>query len=321
MKFIESRRGKHSKLAYYIVNILRAMVPRWMLYPQVGSLYKIVDQREDKEYIYDRVNYYNKLTFHKALPETACMLKDFHLKGNKSMYFFDTNEFTRYFPKSERICYLFGDVIHVPEFPSIVKSRPLVDDNANSIILNLDKIRHFIFLHDTIPFSQKKNRIIFRGYCHNKPRRQDFINKFHKHPKCDVGDTSVYPDGERPCPSAGKISMYDHLDCMFVMALEGNDVATNLKWVMSTNSIAVMPVPTCETWYMEGRLKADYHYIAVKDDYSDLIEKTDWYAAHPEEAQKIIDHAHEWVDQFRDYTREKLISLMVLDKYFKMTGS
>ena len=79
-----------------------------------------------------------------------------------------------------------------------------------------------------------------------------------------------------------------------------------------------MPQPTCETWFMEGSLKPDYHYIEVKPDLSDLEEKMDYYSAHPEEAQKIIEHAHEYVKQFKDQKREEIISFLVLDKYFKL---
>lgn len=104
------------------------------------------------------------------------------------------------------------------------------------------------------------------------------------------------------------------------MALEGNDVASNLKWVMSSNSVAVMPRPTCETWFMEGKLIPNYHYIEIKPDFSDLEERLNYYIEHPEEAQQIVDHAHAYVTQFKDRKREKLISLLVLVKYFGMTG-
>ena len=92
------------------------------------------------------------------------------------------------------------------------------------------------------------------------------------------------------------------------MAIEGNDVASNLKWVMSSNSLAVMPRPTCETWFMEGTLIPDYHYIEVKDDFSDLEEKLNYYIAHPEKAEEIIAHAHEYVAQFRDKKTRRLVA-------------
>lgn len=76
------------------------------------------------------------------------------------------------------------------------------------------------------------------------------------------------------------------MDYKFIMALEGNDVASNLKWVMSSNSIAVMPRPTCETWFMEGKLIPNYHYIEIKPDFTDLEERLKYYIEHPEEAQQ-----------------------------------
>jgi len=113
----------------------------------------------------------------------------------------------------------------------------------------------------------------------------------------------------------------EHLDYKFVMSLEGNDVASNLKWVMSSNSIAVTPRLTCETWFMEGTLIPNYHYIEVKSDFSDLEERLQYFISHPDEAEAIIQHAHEYVAQFQDKKREELISLLVLKKYFEITNS
>lgn len=81
-----------------------------------------------------------------------------------------------------------------------------------------------------------------------------------------------------------------------------------------------MPKPTYETWFMEGKLIPNYHYVEIKSDYSDLKERMEYFIVHPDEAQEIIRHAHEWCEQFFDAEREKLISLLVLEKYFKMTG-
>lgn len=55
-----------------------------------------------------------------------------------------------------------GDIIIVPDYPSIVKSRPLVTgdqrlsiDNTNSVVMKLEKDRHFVFVNDTKPFHEK----------------------------------------------------------------------------------------------------------------------------------------------------------------------
>ena len=69
-----------------------------------------------------------------------------------------------------------------------------------------------------------------------------------------------------------KVSIDYHLKHKFILCIEGNDVASNLKWVMSSNSVAVMPKPKFESWFMEGKLIPDHHYIQIKEDYSDLEE-------------------------------------------------
>ena len=81
-----------------------------------------------------------------------------------------------------------------------------------------------------------------------------------------------------------------------------------------------MPKPRIESWFMEGTLIPDYHYIEVKADYSDLIEKLNYYIAHPDEAQAIIEHAHEYVRPFRNRKRELLIARMTAGRYFEQTS-
>ena len=78
-----------------------------------------------------------------------------------------------------------------------------------------------------------------------------------------------------------------------------------------------MPRPSCETWFMEGTLIPNYHYIEIKPDFSDLEERLQYYMAHTDEAQAIIEHAHEYIEQFKNKKREQLISLLVLEKYYK----
>lgn len=309
--------GKNQKFPYYVRNIIRMLSPNFLLRMRLKKVLSQAAQRPDRAYIFERVDYYNRLNRPIQLPPTATSLGTHRLKGNRSVYFFDTFEFTRWFPTHLKWCYLFGDITHVPESPSIVKSRPIHTDNTCSILLNLDKIRHFVFIKDKIPFTLKMNKVIFRGEAHGKPHRIRFINLYYRHPMCDAGDVGHNP----PIPHADGMTLYKHLNYKFIMALEGNDVASNLKWIMSSNSIAVMPRPTYETWFMEGKLIPDYHYIEIKPDYSDLIEKISYYIAHPEQAQTIIDHAHEYVKQFQDKKRERLISLLVMDKYFRLTNT
>ncbi len=270
----------------------------------------------DREYLRFRVNFYNKLSVQRPLSEQAIPIGDLDRLARPRVYSFDSQEYLRYFDESLAIKYLWGDVTHVPDEPTLVKSRPIQADHSNSVLLKLDKIRHFNFVNDHRSFLSKKNRLVGRGAI-TQPHRIRFYEKYFDHPMCDLGQTNrdINPHWVKK-----KMSIDQHLDHKFILALEGNDVATNLKWIMSSNSLAVMPAPRFETWFMESTLIPGYHYVPIKDDYSDLEEQLDYYLTHPDEALDIIQNAHAFVKQFQDRKREDLISLLVIEKYLYRTG-
>ncbi|MDR0982271.1 MAG: lipopolysaccharide biosynthesis protein [Culturomica sp.] len=313
-----NRCSKNPKWSYYLNAVARYFLT--LLHkPQLHSLDAILNKRQDAEYILRRTNYYNKLSKSFELPEDAPLLADntFKNKLGNSVYFFDTHEYLRYFPDNLRWLHIPGDVTVVPNYPTIVKSRPIAEDNANSVLLNLNKVRHFVFVEDNLPYLQKSDMAIFRGKVSGKPKRKEFFNLYFGNPLCDLGDTSHGGDTPKEWKTS-KMSIPKQLKYKFILSIEGNDVASNLKWIMSSNSIAVMPKPEFETWFMEGELLPDYHYIEIKKDFSDLEEKLQYYLKNENLAFEIIRNANEYVSQFLDAKREKLISLMVLDKYFKL---
>ena len=310
--------GKNSKFNYYLLNYLRLLVPNCIYRHCRERLLQSIAQRPDKAYIEQRIDYYNRLTVPTKLPDGCNRLRDEKIGKKGKVYYFDSREITRYFSQNYHWNICPGDVTFVPKMPSIVKSRPLVADNQNSILLKMDKVRHFIFVNDKKSFADKRDMAIFRGKVKGKESRRQFMQMYFGNPMCDCGDVSTNTTDPMAWQTE-KMTIAEHLDYKFIMALEGNDVASNLKWVMSSNSVAVMPRPTCETWFMEGTLVPNYHYIEIKADFSDLEERLRYYIAHPAEAEAIVQHAHEYIDQFRDKKRERFIAIGVLDKYFRMT--
>ena len=105
------------------------------------------------------------------------------------------------------------------------------------------------------------------------------------------------------------MSIYQQLAYKFIFCIEGVDTATSIKWVMSSNSVCVMPKPKYETWFMEGTLKPDIHYVEVNDDFSNAEEKIKYYSEHTDEALKIIENAHVHVNQFKNSKREIAFAL------------
>ncbi|MDR1684390.1 MAG: lipopolysaccharide biosynthesis protein [Elusimicrobiota bacterium] len=318
---LNSYKYKNSKFLYNVKSLARYYTPKFFLRGRLRAMLGALKDYDKKE-ICDRVNYYCRLEEKTALPETAVKLADFKYKKRKGQssltaYFFDTYEYVRYFAGGLKICHDFGDVTQTPPWPAIVKSRPIGALNANAVLLNLDKLRHFTFIEDKKDFKDKKDMLVGRGAVY-QPHRVKFWEMYFNHPLCDLGHCGI--DARRKEWVKKFMSIGRHLDYKFILCLEGNDVATNLKWVMSSNSVAVMPRPKYETWFMEGRLIPGRHYIEISPDFTDLEEKLNYYIARPDEAQKISQNAQAYVAQFRDKKKEDLISLLVLQKYFKMTG-
>ena len=317
--------GKNSNLKYFIKSYLREYTPKIFSQSRLNALLKQLDSRPDKDYILQRVNYYCKLNADSNYDKTAWANKAICLRNQpitrQKVYYFDAMEFARYFDQSLRWILDPGDKGYVAPVPAIVKNRPLVADNANSVMLKLVKVRHFLFVNDRKAWRDKKDMAVFRGDLGSRKENRDvFMNLFADGQSPMVDAASTNRTEEHPEWQKEKLTIGEHLGYKFVMSLEGNDVASNLKWIMSSNSIAVTPRLTQETWFMEGTLQPNYHYIEVKDDFSNLEERLTYYIEHPDEAEAIIRHAHEYVDQFRDLKRERLISLLVLKKYFEITN-
>lgn len=309
-------RGKNSRIAYHWRCLMHRLAPRWWLHRRSKRLLVSLDSRPDRDYIWERVNYYCKLSKVSSLQGESVLGS---LPKSKNNYFRDFFEYSRFFDGELKVATAFGDGDNFPNLStaSITKSRLIGNHNENYVLLNLNKVRHFIFLKDKRTFDSKVNKAIYRGASHQQ-NRIDFMEKYFDTEWVNCGDTRSNPiKSEWKTPI---ITLYDHLDFKFILSLEGNDVASNLKWIMSSNSIAVMPKPQYETWFMEGKLIPNYHYIEIKEDYSDLPERLKFYIDHPEEAKKIIHHAHEYVKQFQDKDREDLIHLLVLRKYFSLTN-
>lgn len=301
------------KLFFYFKHVLYLVLPKFFFSYRLGYLEKKL--LTQSEYVDSRVKYYCKLK-HNFNLEKSVEIKNYRRKGYTS-YYFDLKEFLYYFPNHLRFRYYFGDETHIEPEPTLFKARPIAGDNQNSVLFKLDKRRHFRFVDDTLTFSEKQDKAVFRGAV-TQPHRIRFMQSLYGHPLVDAGQSNPsmeYPEWQKPF-----MSVAEQLKYKFIICLEGNDVASNLKWAMSSNSVVITPKMKFETWFMEGTLEAGKHYIEVKDDYSDLVEKIEYYLQHPQEAEQIVHHAHEYIAPFLDVELERLVCIKTLERYFELSG-
>jgi len=328
MKKPVSRRslGKGAdRLGFYAGNFGRYFVRRLGLgrrWCRDKALASLPESR--REEALRRSAYYLRLPEEASLPagkgvEVRDFKYPFGKKKKYATYFFDLFRVVAPFPGDCRFAYTFGDVSWETEIPEFVKTRPVAEGTTNSVLMPLNTVRHFRFVSDPVPFREKKDAIVFRNVVRGQAHRLAFLHRWAGHPMVDAGQVNTdWGEPERYLKPFMGIDA--QLGYKFVACIEGNDVATNLKWVMSSNSVAVMPRPRFESWFMEGELIADHHYILVKDDYSDLEERLRHYIDHPEEAEAIIENAHRWVDRFRDRDFEITVARLTADRYFSLTN-
>lgn len=319
--------GKNSKSGYYLGAGFRDCLPDALFRHRLKSELDRGRRIYDEDYIEDRVNYYCRFNEHRSLSPQATRIGDLRKRDSQSTYYYDSRDLLRWFSPDLRWDHLFGDQRDIPPYPSIVKTRSVQCDNSNSVLLKLNRIRHYIYLNDRKDFTQKQDRAVFRGFVGKRANRLLFCQSFADNPRVDLASTltsgSIFTPEHSPDVTMNvspRLSLYEHLDFRYIMALEGNDVASNLKWIMSSHSLAVMPKPTCESWFMEARLVPGVHYIEVKDDYSDLEAQMDYYSSHPAESLEMVRQANRYVAQFRAPRRERYIGLRVMEKYFKLTN-
>lgn len=303
-----------SSFEFYVKNICRYLIPKFVYELLLNNKLNSI-KLYDKNYVLNRVNYYNKLSTSFNLDDTACTFPKFSLNGQPSKYFYDFREYIVYFKKDNKFRFIFEDIVRIPDIPTFVKSRKISDDNGNSVLLKLDKLRHYRLVEDRLNFDDKLDMAVFRGPCYQK-HRQDFILNNYNLPKSNFGDTRKSEIGKPH--SKEFMSIREQLKYKYIVSVEGNDVATNLKWIMNSNSLCFMRKPQVETWFMEGALIPNYHYVLLNDDYSDLLDKINYYNDNPEQAKEIIKNANEYINQFKDKNLEDLISLMVMKKYFDL---
>lgn len=160
--------GKNSKPWYYIKEYARLYTPACILIWRGQHLLDKAKKRKDYDYILNRVNYYNKLTednilLNKDLWDKEAVKVAEQPMTRQKVYYLDTLEYAHCFDGNNKWNLLPGDITYVEDIPTIVKSRPIHGENQNSVLLKMDKVRHFIFVKDKLSFAEKKTRLSSEG--------------------------------------------------------------------------------------------------------------------------------------------------------------
>jgi hypothetical protein len=206
------------------------------------------------------------------------------------------------------IC-MFGDSMRENTYPCLSKAR-LVNDKNKKVLLRLNTNRHFSAIRDVniadIPFQEKENKLIWRGELKTGKRKEIFssLSLHFFREDVDIKGTNF-------------LSVRDMLKYKFILSIEGNDVATNLKWALYSNSCVLMPKPRATSWIMEDELIPYIHFVPLKDDLSDIEEKYEWCLNNLHICEKIGQNGKKYMLQFLNEEKEKRVILQVLTSFME----
>jgi hypothetical protein len=230
----------------------------------------------------------------------------------------------------KKLNYVFGDNRCRVNPTVLIKNRGIGCSNSGVILRSLVFKRHWDCYYNKppdIPFDEKRNIIFWRGTTTgkvtNKGNRFDLVTKYYnKHPNIDVGFSKIC-QGKNSFTKyvKGSVSISEMLNYKYIISVEGNDKDSGINWKLNSNSLILMPKPRITSWLMETTLVANFHYVLLKDDFSDLQEKYEWCEKNQDKCKEIIKNANYFMSQFLDNEKEEQIEIDVINTYFDILSS
>eukprot|EP00546_Thalassionema_frauenfeldii_P012352 CAMPEP_0178927166 /NCGR_PEP_ID=MMETSP0786-20121207/19015_1 /TAXON_ID=186022 /ORGANISM="Thalassionema frauenfeldii, Strain CCMP 1798" /LENGTH=311 /DNA_ID=CAMNT_0020602525 /DNA_START=655 /DNA_END=1590 /DNA_ORIENTATION=+ len=134
-------------------------------------------------------------------------------------------------------------------------------------------------------------------------QRCNFVYQYTSHPLIDIGfdstlgymNSTLFENGKLISLIKPRLEMSQLVKYKMLISLEGNDVASGLKWSLYSNSIVMMPPPTKTSFAMEELLEPWTHFVPLAVDGSDLAQKVQWVFDHDDEAQYIAQRGKKWI--------------------------
>ena len=240
-----------------------------------------------------------------------------------------------------------NDCSHNPEDAIVVaKSRSIeqLSSRRTSTVLPLNTPRHFKnigpALKDPVSFHRKLPIAIWRGSSSSScwehfpnisadhtPRseecaRRNLVSRWSRstHTAVDVGLTRLvqqathFAEVYEPMVKE-EIPWRDMLKYRYIVSVEGNDVASNLKWALASKSVVLMPIPSRESFALESKLKPWVHYVPLSYDTSDLIEKLSYCEMNSGVCEQISIRATYWVRSLVDMDQVYELGARVLKEH------
>ncbi|MCH9631584.1 MAG: hypothetical protein S4CHLAM37_16080 [Chlamydiia bacterium] len=186
------------------------------------------------------------------------------------------------------------------------------------------------------PFDQKIEKVFWRGTSTGGHYTEQNWNTFpraiaaltsNSHPDLvdakltnlvQIQDPSVYKHMRKNRLKGSHATKDEHIQYKYLLDVDGNSCTySRLYWILLSNSTCLKQITSDEQWYYAG-LKPGYHYIPLKEDLSDLIEKVTWAKSHPKECEQIAKNATVFAETQLGYFDILKYIYLLLNEYAKL---
>ena len=223
---------------------------------------------------------------------------------------------------NKKFFYSSGDIEKYEHGLTLCKNR--CKENRSSVILKCLNFNKHWYLYYNKPkdndYASKISSIFWRGTTTGRLDRFILIlNWFNKDENINIGFSNVSKNKTRFLKYVkGPCGVNEFLKYKYILSIEGNDKDSGLNWKLNSNSVVLMSAPKVCSWLMETTLVPNYHYVLLKDDFSNLKEKLDWCNDNPDVCKEIINNANIFMKQFSDLNSEIRLEKQVINKYFEI---
>jgi len=180
----------------------------------------------------------------------------------------------------------------------------------NEAVENIMEIDGKSFSQGT--WETKSDKLFWRGRDANRERLK-LIEIAREHPDIiDAGITNYFffRDQQEVLGKVPHTSFIDFWKHKYLLNIDGTVAAYRFMALMAGNSLVFKQDSEYVEWFYDG-LEPYKHYIPVKRDLSDLVEKVQWAKDNDEQAQQIVQQA-------REYIRKKLDAESIFCNFYSV---
>lgn len=139
--------------------------------------------------------------------------------------------------------------------------------------------------------------------------------RFHKVVQCD---SEVPKLMKAKGMVSASVSRPDHLKYKYLVDVDGNSCSyERYFWLLLSNSLVLKQVTPNIQWYYGG-LEPYKHYLPIREDLSDLMEKIEWARHHDAEAKQMAENATQFAERELSPENTLVYLHLLLNEYAKL---